>query len=103
MNTCKITMIETYITERWSINKYQIYNTIRQTGFNQYLHKHLRTVYLSIRRLPNHYIPAHRSTGRQVTTNSRKVEWSYSQNKTFERTIFQAVMHAWGTDWLLFI
>ena len=101
VNACKIRVFENHISCSWAIHKYQVDHPIRDTGFLENLHQHLRRIDLGVGSLPYDGI-AHQGCGcRQVAGNSSKVERSQGKYEALQRTLFQSIPYPWARNWRL--
>src|SRR3546814_6123745 len=95
MNYRKFPVSENNLASHSPVSVNQIDDPIRKTGLKKDFHQYMGSIYLRIRRFPDHHITHHGRGGGQVARNSREIKWRESKYESFQRPLFTAIPDAW--------
>ena len=92
VKTSKLTVGKDNIGNLLGVTRNKLDNVLRKTSFKEDLVDQSAGVDVVLRRLPENNVTHQSRAGDEVTTDSGKVEWGDSVNKTLERAVLQSTV-----------
>jgi len=101
VDTSEIWVLEADFAQGRAVYVDEVDDAFGKSGFDHDAHEHLGAIDFRVGGLPDHDVSAHGGGGGEVAGDGGEVEGGNGEDETFERSVFQAVVHAGAADGLL--